>query len=98
MTRTLIVESPAAAEISNSVDWYERRNPPACAKFVDSLAMAFRSIAENPDQHQIVYRTVRRALLAGFPYALFYVVKDERIHVISFHTSRDPAVWRERLR
>jgi len=99
MSRTLVIEPEAEAEINESVEWYEQRNPAARAEFVRSITKALRSITDNPEQYQVVYRTTRRVLVEGFPYALFYVIRGQNIHVIScFHTSRNPRAWRDRLR
>jgi hypothetical protein len=52
----------------------------------------------NPRQFPVVYKSIRRALLRSFPYALMFVIEaDETLTVIAcFHGSRDPAHWQER--
>jgi hypothetical protein len=56
-------------------------------------------MSANPWQFPVVYKSIRRALLRHFPYALMFVIEaDETLTVIAcFHGSRDPARWRERL-
>jgi toxin ParE1/3/4 len=42
-------------------------------------------------------RDVRRARCRRFPYALFFRVIDETVHVIAcFHSRRDPRQWQRR--
>ena len=56
-------------------------------------------MSANPRQFPVVYKSIRRALLRRFPYALMFIIgTDETLTVIAcFHGSRDPARWRERL-
>jgi toxin ParE1/3/4 len=99
MSRTLVVEPEAEAEIAQSADWYEQRNPVARRRFLRAVDQALHLIEEGPEQYQIVYRQVRRTLVDGFPYAIFYKVTGSEIIIVScFHTSRNPKVWRNRLR
>jgi toxin ParE1/3/4 len=99
MARTFVVEPEAEAEIGKIADWYNQRNPVARLGFFNAIDSAFDLIRRNPEQYQIVYREMLRALVDGYPYALFYTVNENQIVVVScFHTSRDPAAWHERLR
>ena len=99
MSRLLVIEPEAEAEIFNTAEWYEQRNPAASAGFLRAVNRALVLIADHPEQYQIVYRKARRAILDGFPYALFYKVTDREIIIVScFHNSRNQKVWRERLR
>jgi len=98
MSRTLTVEPEAEAEIAQSADWYEQRNPVARRRFLRAVDKALRLVEEGPEHYQIVYRQVRRMLVDGFPYAIFYKVTDTQIIIVAcFHTSRNPKVWRDRL-
>jgi plasmid stabilization system protein ParE len=99
MSRVLVIEPEAEAEIAESADWYEERNPVARTGFLSALDRSLHLIRERPEQYQIVHRQTRRALLDGYPYALFYKVTESQIIIVScFHTSRNPKSWRDRLR
>jgi hypothetical protein len=52
----------------------------------------------NPRQFPVVHKSIRRALLRRFPYALMFIIEpDETLTVIAcFHGSRDPARWQKR--
>jgi plasmid stabilization system protein ParE len=98
MSRTLVVEPEVEAEIAESANWYEQRNPVARRRFLAAVDWALHLIEEGPEHYQTVYRDVRRALVDGFPYAIFCKVTDTEIIVVScFHTARNPNVWRDRL-
>jgi hypothetical protein len=53
----------------------------------------------NPRQFSVVHKSIRRALLRRFPYALMFVIEaDQSLTVIAcFHSSRDPAHWQSRV-
>jgi plasmid stabilization system protein ParE len=54
-------------------------------------------VQRNPSAFQIVHNQVHRALLRKFPYALFYLIRDDTITVIAcFHAKRTPADWQRR--
>jgi hypothetical protein len=54
-------------------------------------------MSANPWQFPVVYKSIRRALLRHFPYALMFVIEaDETLTVIAcFHGSRDPKHWQK---
>lgn len=48
---------------------------------------------------QEVAPRIRRALTKRFPYGLYYQVEADMILVLGiFHSSRDPKVWKRRVR
>jgi len=55
-------------------------------------------MSASPRQFPVIYKSVRRALLRRFPYALMFVIEpDDTLTVIAcFHGRRDPARWRRR--
>ena len=99
MNRTLVIEPEAEIEIQDAADWYDQRNSATRLDFFRAINRVLDFICENPHQYQVVYRAVRRALVDGYPYAFFYTASESQVIVVScFHTSRDPTVWRERIR
>jgi plasmid stabilization system protein ParE len=66
MSRLLVLEPEAEAEIFNTAGWYEQRNPAACAAFLRAIDRALRLIQDHPEQYQVVYREARRALWMDF--------------------------------
>ncbi len=56
------------------------------------------SICRTPEMHSTVHENYRRGLVRRFPYAVFYEHVEGMVTVYGvFHTSRDPAKWRQRL-
>lgn len=95
MNRTLVVTPQAEAEIDQATIWYEGQSLRAAARFREAVDHALETISRNPEQYQVVYRQTRRVLLDDYPYALFYLVTESDVTVVScFHTARDPKLWR----
>ncbi len=57
-----------------------------------------QAIARTPEMHAVYYETYRRGLVRRFPYAVFYEHAEDKVTIYGvFHTSINPAKWRERL-
>ena len=79
--------------------WYEEQQDGLGSRFVTSLDLAVALVSQHPLSCPIVHRRVRRALLHGFPYALFYLLEAEVIIVLAcLHQNRDTKTARKRIR
>ncbi len=88
----------ARAEFDAAADWYEQKQAGRGVDFVAKVRAVFDRIAANPALHAKVYRDVRKAVTARFPYVVLYQEEADEVLIISvFHTSRDPAVWQARV-
>ncbi|MFY9746956.1 MAG: type II toxin-antitoxin system RelE/ParE family toxin [Acidobacteriaceae bacterium] len=94
----VIFTQPARAELIDAQDWYEKEAPGLGGRFRAEVDAVIQRMSANPRQFPIVYKSIRRALLRRFPYALMFAIEaDEKLTVIAcFHASRDPAGWRKR--
>ena len=93
-----IFTRPARAELIDAQDWYENEVPGLGWRFRAAVEAVIELVSTNPRQFSVVHKSIRRALLRRFPYALMFVIEaDESLTVIAcFHGSRDPAHWRKR--
>ena len=95
--RLLRVRALARHEIDEAFDWYAARSHMAAIGFVDALDQALLSIARAPEQHLVVRGLLRRALLDGYPYAVYYKVFPTVVSVVGvIHGHRHPQVWLRR--
>ncbi|MBA4419352.1 MAG: addiction module toxin RelE [Syntrophus sp. (in: bacteria)] len=98
MTRELIIQPDAEADISQAFDWYEAQVPGLGSEFLLVLDAAFNSILRNHLIYPEVHKIVRRALTRRFPFAVFFIVEEARVVVLSvFHVKRNPDEWKHRL-
>ena len=99
MTRALIVRPEAETDITQAFDWYEARVPGLGSEFLLALDAAFNSILRNHLLYPEVYKAVRRVLTRRFPFAVFFVIEETRIVVLSvFHVKRNPQEWEKRVK
>ena len=93
----LIFRDLASQDVREAHIWYEARLPGLGDQFLRSLQLVVGLITEHPLACALVYKAIRRALLPGFPYALFYVVFPDCVRVIAcLHQRRDPKAIRKR--
>ena len=89
----------ADAELAEARQWYSHQRADLDIEFMERIDDALSRIIRNPPSYPIVYRTLRRAVVRRFPFAVFYDVTADEIHVIAvFHSRRDPEIWKSRVR
>jgi plasmid stabilization system protein ParE len=69
----------------------------ARADLDEALGSVVGRIGQNPKQFAPSPHQTRRALMLHFPYLVIFRQTGRVVYVVaSFHTSRDPQVWRQR--
>ena len=98
MSLPVVFRGLADREVHEIQAWYEARQAGLGGRFRASLELVVQLISEHPLACPLAHRDARRALVPGFPYALFYVVLPDRIRVLAcLHQHRGPAAVREAL-
>jgi plasmid stabilization system protein ParE len=99
MNRGLVLSPEAENDIAGAAQWYEEQRAGLSLEFRAALDQTFSVIENNPELYPTIYRTLRRALVRRFPYGVFYAERADDIAVVAvLHTSRNPRLWRTRLR
>jgi len=87
----------ALSDVKDARSWYADRDVDLSNHFVASFESVLQNLAAHPEVYPVAYRQVRRALLRGFPYCVFYVLEPEGPLVLGcFHARRSPSAWRRR--
>ena len=98
------LDDDAADELAAACAWYEERMTglgESLAVAVDTrLVRIEQPPGRSPPAPGIPARLgVRRALLLGFPFAVFFIELETEIRVVAIaHLRRRPGYWRKRLR
>jgi plasmid stabilization system protein ParE len=89
---------PARAELIDAQDWYENEAPGLGKRFRAAVDAVIERISANPLQFPVVHKSIRRARLHRFPYAIMFVMDTGgTLTVIAcFHGSRNPSHWQQR--
>jgi toxin ParE1/3/4 len=83
----------ARKEFEDATYWYEAKRKGLGAQFVLVVEAKLDSIRKSPELFPSVYK-FQRAVVKRFPFAIFFEVVDDNIHVIAmYHTSREPQVF-----
>ena len=97
MSLVAILDPEAQAEFDEGYDYYESRKACLGEAFADAVQQILARIGVMPQTHTAVFGDVRRAVVRGFPYCVYYREEASRVRVLSvFHTSRDPSIWQAR--
>lgn len=93
----VILDPEARDEFDGGYDSYEVRRAGLGESFADAVQVVLDRIASMPQLHRAVFGDIRRAVVHGFPYCVYYREESSRVRVLSaFHTGRDPNIWRSR--
>jgi len=97
MSLPLVFRRVARAEFDDAADWYEQHRVGLGASFTTAVQQVLDRIAAQPDLYPQVYGDVREALVAGFPYIVYYREEAGQVLVLAvFHAARDPSIWQGR--
>ena len=98
MTWNIIYRRHAKKEFDKAYDWYESQKEGLGDKFAKCVQDELDHLEMNPKIHAEVYKSARRAVVKVFPYCIYYVVKEDRVQIVSiFHASQDPSKWQSRV-
>ena len=88
----------ARTEFDHASNWYDHERAGWGAVFTQRVRDTLDRIASQPYLHATVYKDARQTTVKRFPYLVVYrILGKELIVVAVFHTSRDPAVWQQRI-
>ncbi len=91
------VRAPARRDIDSAFTWYLQRSALAAEGFIDAMDEALSLIIKSPEQYPVVRGRLRRVLLKGFPYAVYYKVCPQVISGVGvIHGHRHPRTWLRR--
>jgi plasmid stabilization system protein ParE len=97
MNGRLTLRPEAEDDVEAAVAWYSSERAALALAFVDNLDRLLARIRETPLQFPEVAVSVRRALMARFPYGVFFrVVADQVVVFGVLHLHRNPRIWRSR--
>ena len=98
MTPRFLFHQAARAELAEAVAWYDAQQPGLGDQLGDVIAAALERLSAQPELYPEVIPSVRRVVLARFPYSLFYRLRWDEVEILAvFHHRRDPSTWQRRV-
>lgn len=93
-----ILQPGAVRDLAEAHDWYERQQTGLGRKFLDAVEASLRRIANRPNGFPTIHQDVRRALVARFPYSVYFRLRMNEVRVLAVvHQHRNPEVWKRRV-
>ncbi len=87
----------AKQELFDSADYYANQGPDLAERFLQEVEGRLQEIAASPSRYPTYFTDIRRCVMSGFPYGIYYRVLDDKIRVLAIaHFSRHPAYWKHR--
>ncbi len=94
MAYRLKVSSRATREIGEAREWYENQLSGLGEEFINTLEIRLTQLPLSPLSHKEILPGIRRFLLPRFPYAVFYTVQADLVHILAvLHERRTPKAW-----
>lgn len=93
MTFDVRIRPEAEQDMTEAALWYEQQQRGLGQEFLDEAVAVFVRLAETPLGYELVHRSVRRALLRRFPFAVFYTFEEDVVILGVLHGSRHPRHW-----
>jgi plasmid stabilization system protein ParE len=97
MNPRFILSPDARADLESAVRWYRRKNIDLSRRLRAQVAATFLAIARNPKSFVRVNNTfVRRALVARFPYSIYFRFIRNTVFVLRIrHQRRADINWKQ---
>lgn len=91
------VQSVADAEFTEGAVWYYQRSERVAEAFISAVEGTFARIGESPDAFPLVFRSFRAARVPGFPYTVYFTIREDGcvVHAVH-HGKRSPRRWMRR--
>ena len=96
MTRRVVFRPQAEDDVLEIRQWYEARREGLGAEFGLAVDALVGRVVANPLAFQRAHGEIRRAVLARFPYVIYFRVVDEEIVVLALHGRQQQSHWRTR--
>lgn len=97
MTSNFVVRPEAEADIEEAYAWYESRSLSLGDRFLSAVGETIALVREVPqrfpEKHRVPDFSIRRALVDGFPYGVFFIwdeAADATSVIACMHARRDP--------
>jgi plasmid stabilization system protein ParE len=96
--KAAVFHPDARHEFRESVRFYESNRRGLGRRFKEAVQTTPARILANPTRYRVIFEDVHTLRVAGFPYALHYQIRGEKVRVVAvMHASRHPDYWKLRI-
>jgi plasmid stabilization system protein ParE len=84
-------------DFEDSFLFYQNRTKKIAQRFYSKINYSFEQIKKNPEIYPISDYNIRKYIVKGFPFVIYYTINLFQIRIIAiFHNSRNPEIWKDR--
>ena len=84
----------AVREVGEAYEWYDAQSQGLGSEFEVAFELQLKRLEQVPLLYSEVLPGVRRTLLPRFPLGVFYVVRNDLVHILAvIHNARSPNRW-----
>ena len=76
MTRSVRLREEADRDLAAAASWYERQRKDIGHEILAEALTAFQRLLDDPFRHPVIHRDTRRALMARFPFGIYFALSD----------------------
>lgn len=99
MNLAAVFRPEAVGDVIEARRWYEEQEPGLGDAFAASVEEMVNRMKSMPRMYPVAHRDVRRGKLRKFPYLIYYRLHPNKVEVLAvLHGSRDPRLWRGRIK
>jgi plasmid stabilization system protein ParE len=93
----VVLRRAAERDMAEAARWYEQQRVGLGDEFMDAVKQAQERIRAYPQAYPHVRVRIRRIVVAGFPYGVFYFDEPDRVVITGcFHLRQSPRRWTSR--
>lgn len=96
MKYQLVFRKKAGDHLEEIHKWYETQKDGLGDEFFLSINAGLTSILENPLLFPVKFKNIRCAIVARFPYGIYFSIESDQIIILSvMHFKRNPKIIRK---
>ena len=89
----------AEFDMQHAKDWYNTKSDNLGNDFLIEVEKTISQMLNNPFQFPEIIQNTRKANVNRFPYSIFYKTSANTVDLYAvFHNSRNPIIWRKRIK
>lgn len=88
-------------DLKKAKKWYNKKREKLGDEFKVEVNNEIDYVRKHPKNYQKKYKELRQSLVNRFPYAIFYLVEEDKKRIVIFgvlHTRRNPEIARKRMK
>ncbi len=95
--RPVMIRPKAELDLQDAIRWYDGERDNLGDEFLIAFRKSLARIGAYPESFRVVRTNVRRVVVDGFPYSVYYRVTKHAVWIIAvMHTARHPRNWMNR--